>query len=749
MKLIKILMAGFILLNVQAVNAQTETETDTSTMKGVTLKEVVISVNLVEETKKTIAQQTQVLRAEDIAEMQAQTTADVLANSGNVFVQKSQMGAGSPVIRGFEANRILLVVDGVRMNNLIYRSGHLQDIVKTDNNIMDRVEVLFGPSSNVYGSDALGGVIHMYTRKPQFATEEKMKLKVNAMSRYGTAANEVTGHVDFNVGLKKLASLTSFTYSKFDDLKGGENQNPFYTSSYGERPYYVERIGNVDYVIKNKNRYIQVGSGYSQYDIVQKFAYMQNTKITHGLNLQYSTSSDIPRYDRLTLDPSRTSSNTGSYRFAEWYYGPQMRMLAAYDFKLLNESGGIHFGLSYQAVEESRHDRRFSGDQKDWLNHRAEDVNVIGINLDFRKIIGKHNMRFGADAQLNNLTSTATTENILDGASKKLDTRYPDGDNTMNNVAAYWSHTWLATDQITLTDGFRVGYSTLHSTLVDTAVQFHLPYTDIQQSTPVYSGSIGIINTPSETTKISFLVSAGFRVPNVDDVAKIFEIEEGTVRVPNPDLKPERTVTYEAGITNVYNAKTKWENVVYYTDLFNAVAVDEFTFNGQDSILFNGDMAKVYANQNQGRAYVYGYSSNLISQCTDHLQFALSVNYTYGRIKTDSSDVPLDHIPPFFSRMSLKYQMGKFSSDFFVNFNGWKRLKDYYPNIAGEDNQPYATPDGMPAWFTANVHLSYKVHKLVTLQFGIDNVFDTQYRAFASGINAPGRNIFGAIRFHY
>ncbi|HMT28005.1 MAG TPA: TonB-dependent receptor, partial [Bacteroidia bacterium] len=131
----------------------------------------------------------------------------------------------------------------------------------------------------------------------------------------------------------------------------------------------------------------------------------------------------------------------------------------------------------------------------------------------------------------------------------------------------------------------------------------------------------------------------------------------------------------------------------------------------------------------------------------DNFIFSLGLNYTYGRIKTDSSDVPLDHIPPFMARMGLTYLNNNFSSDFFINYNGWKKLSNYYLN--GEDNEQYATADGMPAWFTVNLRLSYKVHKVVTLQAGVDNMFDTQYRTFASGINAPGRNIFAAVRFHY
>ncbi len=708
---------------------------------SIDLDEVIISVNKTEETKKSVAQQIQVLNAKQIEIAQAQTTADLIANTGNVFVQKSQMGGGSPVIRGFEASRIVLVVDGVRLNNIIYRSGHLQNIVSMDNAILDRAEILFGPSSTVYGSDALGGVIHMFTKKPQFAEhDEKQKIKVNAMTRYGSVNQEMTGHIDLSIGGQKFASLSSFTYSYFDDLMGGKNQNPFYTGSFGERPCYAERINGKDSLVKNADRYLQVQSGYTQYDLLQKIAYRQNDHVIHGLNIQFSNSSDVPRYDRLT-DP-----DGNGLRFAEWYYGPQKRLLAAYDVKYINHTSffqTVHTGINFQNIEESRHTRRFN---QFALSHRTENVNVYGAFIDVQRLVEKHKLRFGFETQYNTLSSTANEENILTGDKVKLDTRYPDGENTMADAAVYFSHTWKLSKTLSFTDGIRIGFVSLSSTFIDTSF-FHLPYTKAEQSNVVYSGSLGLIHNPTEDLKLSFLVSSGFRAPNVDDLSKVFESSAGLVIVPNSALKPEKTVNTEFGITRVYNNKTVWENALYYTHFIDAVVTDKFKLNGQDSILYDGALSQVMANQNVGKAFIYGFSSNLRSQCTDNLSLTFGLNYTYGRVKTDSSDAPLDHIPPFMMRLQVSYIYHNFSSDFFVNYNGWKKLKDYRLN--GEDNEKYATPEGMPAWFTVNFRASYKVYKHVSLQAGVDNLFDTQYRTFASGINSPGRNLIAALRFSY
>jgi hemoglobin/transferrin/lactoferrin receptor protein len=720
----------------QSINADTAG-------KQIGLDEVTISVNRVQESRKLVAQQVQSLDSKQIAAAQAQTSADLLANTMGIFVQKSQMGGGSPVLRGFEANKVLLVIDGVRMNNLIYRGGHLQNVITVDNAMLDRVEVLYGPSSTIYGSDALGGVMHFYTKQPQFSKDSgKLKTTANAYVRYGSVNAEKTGHADFSIGGRKFASITSVTYSSFGDLMGGKSANPFYDTAYGVRPYYVGQIGGKDTLLANRDPYRQVQSGYDQYDIMQKFAYRQNEHTLHTLNLQYSNTTDIPRYDRLT-DPG---AGGNGLRFAQWYYGPQERAMLAYNVTSDNEHSFFqhqHVGVNYQEIEESRHTRAFGSAR---LSHRVEQVAVFGLNIDVQRTTGRHAIRLGLEQQSNMLTSTAEQENISTGAKVPLDTRYPGGSNAMDVWAGYASHTWRIKDNWTLNDGVRLGYTNLRSTFSDTSF-FAFPFTEVKQGNFVYSGSAGIIHTPTDKWKLSLMVATGFRVPNVDDLAKVFESAPGSLIVPNNNLNAEKTVNTELGVTRVLGNKAVWENSVYYTRYFDAIVTAPFTYNGADSVMYEGKMSRVLANQNMGSAYIYGLWSHIRARVSDHLQLVGGLTYTYGRIATDSTALPLDHIPPMQLRAQAIYTVGKLGVDFFVNYHGAKKLADYYLN--GEDNEQYATSDGMPAWMTANVRVSYKVHKNITVQAGVDNILDTQYRVFASGINAAGRNIFGVVRFNY
>jgi hemoglobin/transferrin/lactoferrin receptor protein len=747
-KIIYALIAILITLTTKAQNDSSSytikvNSINTDTIKVNTLQEVEVSANRIVEKKKETAQQIKTITKDELSFLQSQTSADVIQNSGATFVQKSQQGGGSPVIRGFEASRVLLVIDGIRMNNAIYRSGHLQNIITTDNNSFEKVEVIYGPSSTIYGSDALGGVIHLYTKNPLLANEEqKIKLKANAFSRYGNVNNESTNHIDFNLGLKKFASWTSFTYSQFGDLMMGKNANPFYPKGFGIREYYQDRENDKDVKVKNSNKYKQIKSGYTQYDLVQKFLFQQNEFTKHIINIQYSNSSDVPRYDRL-------SEFTGSTpRFAEWYYGPQKRLMTAYDFQYSKKtalSDYIRIIANYQEIEESRHTRRFNNPQR---KSQIENVNVYGFNLDAVKKWEKQHFQYGLEAQSNTVQSTAKFTNVITDSISPADTRYPDGGSQMMWTSFYLSHKWYINgEKLILVDGVRAGFANLYSKFNDTTF-FKFPFKDAQQNNITYSGNIGLIKNIEDKWKLSLLLSSGYRVPNVDDLGKVFDTRPGAVIVPNPNIQPEKTLNEDVNIQYFFNKNTYFSTTLFYTQIYDAIVTDKFKYNDQDSIIYNGVKSQVLANQNKRFAYIYGYSAELHSELNDHFTIGASLNYTYGRIKTDSVNYPLDHIPPVFGRISFTYKPSqKLSFQLFSIFNGQKKLQDY--NLFGEDNLQYAPPTGMPAWYTINFRFQWNVWKYLYLNGGVDNILDTQYRVFSNGINAPGRNIFVALRFTF
>jgi hemoglobin/transferrin/lactoferrin receptor protein len=709
------------------------------TINSIGLDEVVVSTQRFAKPKRKITQQIESISKKEIEFQNFQSSADVLGNSGTLAVQKSQQGGGSPVIRGFESSRILLLVDGIRMNNLIYRAGHLQNIITVDKNMLENVDVLFGPSSTIYGSDALGGAIYLQTKNAKLLSEtENKKVSGNALVSYNAANQGKSSHLDFNFASEKWASLSSFSYNDYGDLKMGKHKNGS-NDFFGERPYYVVTNNGVDAQVANNDKYVQKFSGYKQYDFMQKIVFQENSSTQHSLNLQYSTTADIPRYDRLT-----DVNASGKLKTAVWNYGPQKRLLSAYKLVKKNVflSSDMNLVASYQNIEESRITRNFGNPSQ---SSRIEKVSVYAINSDFKTKIGNGDFIYGADVYYDDLNSSGIKKNILTNAETVTDSRYPDGKNKTFRAEGFASYSNNISKTTSYNASARAGYANLNSEISTNFL--NLPYTTVSQKNFTYSGAVGIVNNASQNTKIALNLASAFRVPNIDDLSKIFESAAGTLIVPNKDLKPEKSVTADLSITFWEGKRFQFENVFYYTRLYDAIVTNAFMLNGQSSIVYEGQNSLIYANQNQGKGNITGVSSTLRSYITKSFLFYGTFNFTHGRVQNAGGNFPLDHIAPFYGKTGFKYESKRVNMDLYVLYNGKKELRNYSPS--GEDNLVYAPKNGMPSWETYNLKGSLSLSEQFTIFSGIENILDTQYRTFASGINGSGRNMYLGAKYQF
>lgn len=714
------------------------TQNTQDTTKTVNLDEIVINTQRLSKNKKTISQQIESFSKNEIEFGNFQTTADLFQNTGTLAVQKSQQGGGSPVIRGFESSRVLLVIDGIRMNNLIYRTGHLQNSITVDKNMLEGVDILFGPSSTLYGSDALGGAIVFKTKDAKtLENTANIIFSGNVISNYSTINQGKMLHADFNYANKNWASLTSFSFNEYGDLKMGRNPNRS-NAKFGERPFYIQNINGIDTAIANDNPFIQKFSGYTQYDFMQKFVLNQSNGLKHNINLHYSTTTDIPRYDRLT-----DLTSAGKLKSAVWNYGPQKRLLAGYtvskDKVFLNSD--LKITASYQNVEESRITRNVNNPN---LSSRIEKVSVFGLNTDFKTKIGKAEFIYGIDVFYENLKSIAFNTNIFTGIEGLLDSRYPNGKNNTFSIEGFAMYNHPLNNKFAYNASLRSGYKELNSNIERTTL--NLPYDAVNQKNFTYSGAIGLTHNPSQKVKLAVNLASAFRVPNVDDLSKIFDTSNGALIVPNNDLKPEKTVTADFAISFYENKVFQLENNFFFTRMFDPIITDNFTLNGQSTILYNGFLSNITANQNQGIANITGLSSNLKLHLLLNLVFNATVNIIKGTISNNKTSAPLDHIAPAYGKIGFAFEGTKLSLDAFMLYSAKKNLKEYSPS--GEDNLVYAAPGGTPAWETYNLKAAYKL-KNINLYSGIENILDTQYRTFASGINAAGRNFYVGIKYNF
>jgi len=260
------------------------------------LGEVVLSASKFAQSRRNIPQKIVGISSDFILRTNPQTSADLLEKSGQVFVQKSQLGGGSPIIRGFSTNRLLITLDGIRFNTAIFRGGNVQNVVSIDPFTIDRSEVILGPGSVVYGSDAIGGVLNFYTKKPKFSGDKPL--------------------VDF-----------------------------------------VQTIDGNDVVIQNDNPNEQVGSGFSSYSLAQKIRFTPNPIWDFNLSVLYSTTSDYDRYDRLFQRDENDQLEFAEWFFGpqDWFL-TSFQINKEGQGKLYDR---VQATASFQHFEESRNDRRF------------------------------------------------------------------------------------------------------------------------------------------------------------------------------------------------------------------------------------------------------------------------------------------------------------------------------------------------------------------------------------------------------
>jgi hemoglobin/transferrin/lactoferrin receptor protein len=701
------------------------------TTRTLSLDEVVVSVNKTEERKADIPQVITTIKQTDILFRNPSTTADVLQQLGAVYVQKSQQGGGSPVIRGFEANKVLLVVDGIRMNNAIYRAGHLQNSITVDPNIIDRLEVVPGAGSVQYGSDALGGVMAIYTRQPVLSTTQKPFVKAGGLLRYASANQEKSIHTNFNWGNQHWGFWSSVSYTNFEDLrKGNKGKGRF--KNFGDNLFYVERVNNQDQLVANNNPNKQLFSGYQQADLMQKILFQPKQTMQHLLNVQFSQSSVIPRYDRL-------QNFTDQPRFAEWYYGPQVRFLSSYTFtdtKANRLYDQLRFTPAYQRIEESRYVRNFNNNFRD---QNLEKVHIVSGNLDARKQLNKHELRYGTEYVWNKVKSAGLSKSILTNETDPLVSRYPNS--SFATAGLYASHRISLLPNLILSDGVRLSYVNLQANF--NPDYFGQELGKVEQQSTSFNYNLGLVWQLPQQFRLTGLVSSGFRNPNVDDLGRTFEQNNGTLIVANPNLKPEQIVYREFGIGK--NLKNKGSISIngFYSTLTDAIVVRPFSINGSEAVMYQGEQFSTQANVNIGKARLYGFTAEAQYEFTPNVTARVNVSQTRGKDKTNQ--VPLDHIPPVFGQASLLYAKNNWQAETYWMMNGPKQLRDYSPS--GEDNLNYAPAGGSPGWQTWNLKIAYQWSKSWTLQSGVENILDQNYRTFASGINAPGRNFILALRY--
>lgn len=700
------------------------------TPSDISMEEVVVSATRWQQLSSDVAFRISKVSKKDATLLQPQTAADLLGISGRIFIQNSQQGGGSPMIRGFAANRLLYTVDGVRMNTAIFRSGNIHNVISLDPFAIENTEVIFGPGSVIYGSDAIGGVMAFQTLVPEFSDLKKQSINGNAIVRYSTANREKTGHADVNIGFKKLAFLSSFSFNYFDDLRMGSHGPEEYL-----RHFFVSSVDNNDVIVDNGDPQLQKPSAFSKYNFMQKIGIKpsESWDITYGFH--YSETSKIQRNDRLI------QLRNDLPRFGEWYYGPQRWMMNNLNVKhtrsnkIFNQAS---LTMAQQYFEESRISRSFN---KPTREIRLEEVPAHSINLDFKKAIGIINELFyGVEYVHNKVNSTGLNEDISTGSRMLGPSRYPLS--TWESYAAYISGIARLSEKFVISGGIRYNQFALQAAF-DTAF-YPFPFKTTGLNKGSLTGSLGLNYKPIRQIIFKANLSTGFRAPNIDDIGKIFDSEPGFVVVPNPDLKPEYAYNFDIGLKHNFKRRLEWEITGYYTFLKDAMVRSDFKLNGFENIVYDGVNSKVQAIQNAAYAFVYGTQVGVDYKLRKGLSFSTDFNFQIGKEELDNGDInPLRHAAPHFGTTRLTFESSRLRFQVYAIYSG-KRTYENLPIEERGKTELYATDSNgnpyAPGWYTLNFKSVFNLNKYISINAGLENITDRRYTPYSSGIVSPGIN---------
>ena len=709
-----------------------------STLQG--LDEIILSASKFEEPKSDIAKSISRIDAKTVGFSNPQTSADLLQKTGKVYIQKSQLGGGSPIIRGFSTNRLLINVDGVRMNNAIFRSGNLQNVISIDPFSIENTEVTLGPGTIIYGSDAIGGVMSFNTLKPKLSYRDSTILNSSSTIRYASANSEQTIHSNLNLGMKKWAFLSSFTFTTFDDLRMGTHGPNEYL-----RPEFSVTSGNQDYIVQNNEPQVQRNTGYDQVNFMQKVLFSPSNNLDFNLGLFYTKTGDVPRYDRLLR------YRNGTLRSAEWFYGPQKWLMAHLNVNY-NKSNNVLYDnakldLAFQNFGESRHDRDF---QDLIRNSREENVKAYSLNLDLEKsLFKKLSLFYGLEYVYNSVSSNAFQENIETLDREAIITRYPN-ESSWQSAAAYFNLKYKPTNTFTLQSGLRYNSISSKANFTENNIFLNLPFNEANNTSDALTGSLGFSWLPNEIIQWRLNLSSAFRAPNIDDVGKVFDSEPGSVVVPNEDLKPEYAYGIELGLTLNADKKAIFDFSAYYTFLDDALVRRDGTLNGASKIIYDGELSQIQSIQNASEAKIYGLEIGAKFNFSKHFYSKTQYNVVGGKEINDGVKSPTRHVVPHFGNSHLVWFNKSFKIDGSLNFNGRlsnnqlansEQNKDYIYALDTNGN-PYS-----PSWYALNLTSQYQLNKNTTITASLDNITDQRYKTYSSGIAAPGRNLIVALKY--
>jgi len=606
----KVLFAIPLLFNLLFVSGQ-QAEEDKKDTTTLSLGEVVITAQRHQQQNLLVPYSVNILSQQYIGEMNSRSTPEALMGMNGVFVQKTNHGGGSPFVRGVTGNQTLILIDGIRLNNSTFRYGPNQYLNTIDPYTIKRIEVAKGTGSVQYGTDAIGGVVHVLTPDPKFATG-KSSWYGRLIGKYMTGDMEKTIRGEANYSGKRFAFITGITKRSFGDLIGGDTTGR------------------------------QSPSGYDEWslDMKAKFLLKQNIQVT--VANQFLRQKNVPVYHKVMME-----------NFAINEMDPQQRLLSYARMNVQGKSSVFketELTLSFQQTIEGRNIRK---NESTSLRKERDKINTIAFLTDiFSEFNKKWTANSGIELYYDKVGSTREDVNTQTGESSPKRGLYPDN-SKYGNYSLYSLHHFRFGRWI-VDAGLR--FNTFDILISDTKLGI------VKISPSALVGNTALMYQLNRNQTIYSTFSNGYRAPNVDDMGTL-GIVDYRYEVPTVDLKPEKSQHTELG----YKFQTKRLNgtiAAYYmhlTDLITRVKTDGQVINGY----------QVYQKENTEAAYIKGFETELKWNVIKRLNIIGSIAYTYGQ--SLSKQEPLRRIPPFNGRLMSVYRNNKWFTAAEFQFASWQK----------------------------------------------------------------------------
>lgn len=646
---------------------------------GYSIEEVVVSVTR----RKTEARDlsTAVSAVNSEAMLRQSLVTDSLAVVPGVFLQQTTPGQATAIVRGLKGSSVLHVVDGMRLNNAIMRSAPTQYLALVPPVAVDRIEVLRGTPTSLYGSDAIGGVIQLVTKTPRYGSTET-QTSGDVFLAFDSADLSKILRTNVDIGNRYLATSFSFDYLATGDRRvGGGN-----------------RVGPSDYESKAGRIALSVNPG---------------QKSTWLLDLHYLTQPETPRFDELTAGFGQTEPSSIEYEFS-----PNTRVFVHVRHDRSHGNFDWRFDLSWQRIDDDRITREFFSNSRVLEKNRSD---LFGAMLTVSGETQRGSWTTGFEYYFDNVHSNREVEDIAFGDRRQMVPRFPD-DSSISSGAAFFYSDIRLTHRHALNGGIRIS-----SVSVDLPATPNFDKKKIDNTD--FSGNLGWRLDLATSWQIVANISYGFRTPNVFDMGTFGNRPGNRFNIPNTALDSERVLQADIG-ARFGGERFDWELFVYtleYRDRIISVSTGSSTPGGRE----------IVQSSNAGRSNIHGAEFEALIALSDKLSLHSSVTYIRGEQSIDEESEPADRIPPLNARLTFRYQ-----PDGPLSLAAWLTFARHQNRLSARDaTDVRIDPNGTDGWATAGLKAMLHTARGWKFELGVDNVFDRRYRHHGSGIDAPGRGV--------